>query len=99
MESEPRTKEQRILRIMRKVLASVVKDVTPRSGEPCALSDSTIQDIRDCFGLIATRERELMEEQGVALKERPRYPDQESATKVVEITPLKRKDKSHGSGD
>jgi hypothetical protein len=99
METEPRTKEQRIMRIMRKVLASVVKDVTPPPGEPCALSDATIQDIRDCFGLIAARERELMEEQGVALKERPMYPDQESAAKVVQITPSKRKDKPRGSGE
>jgi len=55
------SKEQRILRQMRKTLGSVVKDVTPLGGRANPLSESTIQEIKDCFGLISERERELAE--------------------------------------
>lgn len=55
------SKEQRILRLMRKTLGNVVKDVTPFGGQPNPLSNNTIQDIKDCFALIAERERELAE--------------------------------------
>lgn len=55
------SKEQRILRQMRKTLGNVVKDVTPLGERTNPLSDSTIQDIKDCFGLISSRERELAE--------------------------------------
>ncbi len=55
------SKEQRILRLMRKTLGNIVKDVTPRAGRENPLSDSTIQDIKDCFALISERERELAE--------------------------------------
>ena len=46
---------------MRKTLGNVVKDVTPLGGRTNPLTDNTIQDIKDCFGLIAERERELAE--------------------------------------
>lgn len=59
MDTEELSKEQRILRQMRKTLGNVVKDVTPLSGRTNPLSESTIQDIKDCFGLISEREREL----------------------------------------
>ena len=61
MEKEELSKEQRILRLMRRTLGNVVKDVTPRSGRPNPLSEETILDIRDCFALISERERELSE--------------------------------------
>jgi hypothetical protein len=61
MDKEELSKEQRILRMMRKTLGNVVKDVTPFGGRTNPLSDSTIQDIKDCFGLISERERELAE--------------------------------------
>lgn len=55
------SKEQRILRLMRKTLGNIVKDVTPGPGRANPLSDNTIQDIRDCFALISEREKELAE--------------------------------------
>ncbi len=55
------SKEQRILRLMRKTLGNIVKDVTPRAGRENPLSGDTIQDIKDCFALISERERELAE--------------------------------------
>lgn len=53
------SKEQRILRLMRKTLGNIVKDTTPSATRPTPLSDNTIQDIKDCFALISEREREL----------------------------------------
>jgi hypothetical protein len=55
------SKEQAILRAMRKTLGNVVRDVTPLGGRPNPLTGDTIQDIKDCFALISERERELAE--------------------------------------
>jgi hypothetical protein len=61
MDTEELSKEQRILRAMRKTLGNVVRDVTPLGGRPNPLTEGTIQDIKDCFALISERERELAE--------------------------------------
>ncbi len=74
MDTEELSKEQRILRLMRKTLGNVVKDVTPRGGRANPLSDDTILDIRDCFALISERERELAEALDFD-KERPYFAD------------------------
>jgi len=77
--------EQRVLRVMRKVLASVVKDTTPQPGMHHALSQQTIEDIKACFALISAREMELAKEAGVA-EERPHFSDDPKKAKVVPIT-------------
>jgi hypothetical protein len=77
--------EQRILRVMRKVLASVIKDTTPQPDMDHVLSDQTIEDIKACFVLISTREMELAKEAGFA-EERPHFSDETRNTKVVQIT-------------
>jgi hypothetical protein len=61
MNTEELSKEQRILRAMRKTLGNVVRDVTPLGGRPNPLTESTIQDIKECFALISEREHELAE--------------------------------------
>mgnify|MGYP000082406052 CR=1 FL=1 len=86
METDHLTKEQRILRLMRKTLGNIIKDVTPHSsGRNNPLSDDTIQDIKDCFSLISAREKEL----GEALnydQSKPYYVDGEPPkAKVVSI--------------
>ncbi len=91
MSSDSTSKEQRILIVMRKVLANIVKDTTPDPGMRNPLSESTIRDIRECFGLISARERELAEERGVEIADRPHYPDQPQPSKVISITNLKKK--------
>lgn len=84
MSEENLSKEQRILRVMRKVLGGIVKDTTPKAGMLHPLSDRTIEDIRDCFGLISAREKELAEELGLA-QDRPYYPGDEKKGYVVSM--------------
>lgn len=86
MTAEQFSPEQRILRVMRKVLASVVKDVTPRDGMDNPLTDRTIEDIRDIFGMISSREKELLEAFGQAMGDRPFYPGEQPSAKVIPIS-------------
>jgi hypothetical protein len=76
MNTEELSKEQQILRIMRKTLGNVVKDVTPLGGRSNPLTASTIQDIKDCFSLISDREQELAEKLNFN-QEKPYYADGE----------------------
>jgi hypothetical protein len=85
------SKEQRILRVLRKVLANIVKDATPPPGMPHPLGEGTIADIRDLFGLIAERERELADEAGRSAGEKPMYPDQPRRARPVAVTRPPRK--------
>ena len=77
--------EQRVLRVMRKVLASVVKDTTPQPGMRSVLSEQTIEDIKACFALISAREIELANESGLS-QERPYFTDDPQKAKVVPIS-------------
>jgi hypothetical protein len=85
MGTEELSKEQRILRMLRKTLGNVVKDVTPLGGRTNPLSENTIQDIKDCFGLISAREMELAEALGFD-QSKPYYADGELPNaKVINI--------------
>ncbi len=71
--------------VMRKVLAQIIKDTTPplrTMKHP--LSPQTIEDVRNCLGLIAARERELADEAGVPV-EKPYFSDEKPAAEVVPI--------------
>ena len=93
MDNEGLTKEQRILRVLRKVLGNIVKDTAPRPGRPNPLSEESIRDIRDLFGLIAEREKELAEEAGLELKDRPHFSDEPRSANVVRLhRPPKKRD-------
>ncbi|HFD87948.1 MAG TPA: segregation and condensation protein A, partial [Gammaproteobacteria bacterium] len=51
--SEELRKEQQIMIMMRKTLASVVRDTTPAvAGLSRAISDSTVDEIRQCLAKI-----------------------------------------------
>src|SRR5690242_14187532 len=76
MTGDTPSKEQRILRVLRKVLANIVKDTTPPPGMVHPLQESTIRDIRDLFGLIAEREAELAQEAGLTRNEKPHFVDE-----------------------
>lgn len=90
MDTEELSKEQRILRVMRKTLSSVVRDVTPLGGRPNPLTVSTIQDIKDCFALISEREKELADKLGFD-QAQPYYKDgeQPNANVINFIKPSK----------
>lgn len=81
--------EQRILRAMRKTLASVVRDATPQPGTSGFLSDETVNQIKSCFELIASRERELSDALGLS-QSKPVYPDQPQSSQTIQI--IRKKD-------
>lgn len=81
--------EQQILIAMRKTLAAIIKDVTPPPGMKHPLSERTIEDVRQCFSLIAAREKDLAEAQGRG-GERPYYADEPQAAQVVPIAGIGR---------
>ena len=81
------TKEQQVLIAMRKTLAAIIKDVTPPPGMRHPLSEPTIEDMRQCLGLIAAREKELADEQGRG-GERPFFADEPQSAQVVPIAGL-----------
>lgn len=86
-----RTVEQRILSTMRKLLAQIVREVTPQPGMQSPLSAQTLQDIRAAFELISARERELLEASGSASRERPRYADEPKSVHHAPMPAVRRK--------
>jgi hypothetical protein len=81
-------RERDLLLVMRKVLASIIKDTTPAHRDlKHPLSDSTIQDVRMCLGLISSRERELADVAGIK-QEKPYYTDQKPSAEVVSINKI-----------
>ena len=91
-ETEHFTKEKRVLVAMRKTLSSIVKDVTPSSSAlKTPLSDSTIEDIKMCFGLISAREQEIARNAGVELNDKPHFTDEAVTSNVVSLDTLKMK--------
>lgn len=91
------SKERDILMVMRRVLTSVIRDVTPASGRPSPLTERTSEDVRECLKLIALRERELADAEGdVAAK--PYYKDQQPEQKRVPIADITKPSSSKGEG-
>lgn len=90
------SKEEQILKMMKKVLTDVAKDTHVKPGLKHPLSDDTIMGIRDCLSLIAAREAELAKEAGRESKMRPRFADEPKDTVVVSLDNLKRKGKGSG---
>ncbi|MEN8205391.1 MAG: segregation and condensation protein A [Pseudomonadota bacterium] len=93
MTDEALTREERILRIMRRVLTNIAKDTYTRPGHRHPLSDETVDDIRQCLGLITAREAELNSEAGRETKARPRFIDEPQSSVVVPLSIPGTKDK------
>ena len=71
------SKEQQIMVSMRKVLTTIIREITPQKGEPYPLSEETVKDITMCLSLISAREQELAEEKGITVEEFQRnHPDE-----------------------
>ena len=96
MNDENLSKEQRILRGLRKVLANIVKDATPAPGQPHPLKESTIYDIRDLFGLISEREAELADQSIPDINEKPRYADEPKKSNVIKLPQSGKKQQTEG---
>jgi hypothetical protein len=52
-----------------------------------------VEDVKQCFNLIAARERELAKMAGVESQERPHFIDEPRNTTVVSIASIQRKEK------
>ncbi len=85
MSDDTTSKEERILRMMKRVLTDVAKDTHVTSGLKHPLSEQTIQGIRECLSVIVSRERELAELSGRSMDMRPRYVDEPQDKVVVKL--------------
>lgn len=95
--SDTNSKERQVMKVMRKVLAQIIKDTTPPTkAMKHPLSAQTIEDIRNCLGLISARERELADIAGV-LMEKPYYTDEKPSAEVVSIDSIGRPSKGDSS--
>ena len=83
------SKEEQILKMVKKVLTDIAKDTHVKPGLKHPLSDNTILGIRDCLALITARESELAKEAGRESNMRPRFIDEPQKTVVVPIESLK----------
>ncbi|KPK11971.1 MAG: hypothetical protein AMJ68_03855 [Acidithiobacillales bacterium SG8_45] len=82
-------KEARVLRAVRKALTGIVKDTATAPGMKHPLSEHTIEDIRQCLGLIAAREQELLQEAGIDNGAKPYFTDDPRAQNSV-VVPIGR---------
>ena len=94
MKTEDFSKEERILRMLKRVLTDIAKDTSTPPGMKHPLSEATIQSIRDCLGLISARERELSAEAGRPSAARPEFIDEPKKTHVVTLHKPKKKPKN-----
>lgn len=88
---QDQSKEEAILKMVKRVLTDIAKDTHVKPGLKHPLSDSTIQGIRDCLALITARESEIAGLSGRENKLRPRFADEPQRTVVVPIEKLQRK--------
>lgn len=83
--------EQRIMRMMRKTLTSIVRDTAPRDGNPSPLSEATVLGIKDCLMVISARETELSQLTGRTLDEKPHFTDETPNAHAVKISTISKK--------
>ena len=92
MSTDFHSKEHEILATLRKVLSEVVRDTTPKPGRPHALNPQTVENVKLCFQLITSREKEIIEEAGGNMDKRPRYADEPKTSHVVQFIKPEDKD-------
>jgi len=80
--------EEKILRIMKRVLTDVARDTHVQAGLKHPLSENTIIGIRDCLSLITARESEIAKEAGRELKMRPHFVDEPKKSVVIKLDSL-----------
>ncbi len=77
------SKEEKVLRMVKRVLTDIARDTHVGPGQRHPLSGETIQSMRDCLALIVARESELAEEAGRPSQMRPHYVDEPRRESVV----------------
>ena len=90
------SKEEQILRAVKRVLTEVIKDTATPPGLKHPLSENTISGMRDCLALISRREMELAEASGRSQDKRPRFKDEprSQGDVVVPLNTIAKPDKS-----
>ena len=93
MSEHDNSKEQEILKMVKRVLTDVARDTHVKPGLRHPLTENTILGIRDCLALISARENELGQAEGQEQNMRPTFAGQSNAPKnvVVSIDQLTRK--------
>lgn len=79
------SKEEQILRAVKRVLTEVIKDTATGPGMKHPLSENTINGMRDCLVLISQREQELGEAAGRTNNARPYFTDEPKAAGDVVV--------------
>lgn len=92
MSTDFHSKEHEILATLRKVLSEVVRDTAPQPGRPHALKPQTVDNVKLCFQLITSREKEIIEEAGGEMDKRPRYADEPKTSHVVQFKKPEKED-------
>ncbi len=91
------SKEEQILRAVKRTLTEVIKDTATQPGMRHPLSDNTLAGLRDCLLLISQREHELADAAGRPSEAKPRFIDEGrengSGEVVVPLHSIGRKDK------
>ena len=93
MSAETQSKEERILKMLKRVLTDIARDTSTAPGMKHPLSD---QNIRDCLGLISAREKELADEAGRPNQARPGFIDEPKTAHVVTLHKPKKKNPGEG---
>jgi len=81
-------KEYRVLQAMKSVLLDIIKDTTVEPGMRHPLSDSTIENLRQCLALIYAREHEIADEHGLSNQQKPYYTDEPQTSSTVSLDDL-----------
>lgn len=71
------SKEEAILLAVKKAITLVVKDTATQPGLKHPLSDTTIEYLRHCLGLITNREQEIAHLTGRNLNQKPHFIDEQ----------------------
>ncbi|HEB59553.1 MAG TPA: segregation and condensation protein A [Gammaproteobacteria bacterium] len=77
------SKEEKVLRMVKRVLTDIARDTYAPPGQRHPLSGETMQSMRDCLALIVARENELAEAAGRPNTMRPHYVDEPRKASVV----------------
>lgn len=93
MSEQALSPERRILIAMRHTLARIIRDLTPTDAtKHYPLTDDTVEAIKQCFDLIAVRERELLQAAGVENRDRPHFKDEVRTSQVINLKPTQTKE-------